>query len=87
MVVLVKFLKRHKTAKSDLENWRILAEEMRADNVWETFPQTRFVKKNRLVFKIGDRWRIDTRVNYEKEIIFIIRLGTHEEYNKWKFED
>ncbi len=87
MGVLDKFLKKHKTAKSDLENWKVLAEDMRSDNIKEVFPNTRFVKKNRLVFKIRDRWRIDTMVNYKFGIILIKRVGTHEEYNKWKYDD
>jgi mRNA interferase HigB len=36
------------------------------------------------VFNIsGNRYRIGAFVHYRKQIVYIKRIGTHEEYSKW----
>lgn len=84
--VLYKFLKRHKTAEGELKSWKVIIENIRADKINEEF-KIRVINKNRWVFKIGNRWRIDVIINLRHEIISIKRIGTHEEYNKWKYDN
>lgn len=87
--VLHKFIKSHRTAKSDIENWKAAVENSdwnRPDDVKHAY-RTRFISKNRVVFKLGDRWRIDTKIAFKIKKIFVKRVGTHEEYNKWKYKD
>ncbi len=84
--VLDKFLKRHKTAESELKSWKVLIENTSPDGINEEF-KIKVINKNRWVFKIGNRWRIDVIINLRYEIISIKRIGTHEEYNKWKYDN
>lgn len=84
--VLYKFLKRHKTAESELKSWKVLIENTSADKIHDEF-KIRIIKKKRLIFKIGDQWRIDTLVDLKNNVIVLKRIGTHEEYNKWKYDN
>lgn len=83
---LDKFIKKHRTAKKDLDNWRAFVEDAHWTGFDDVKLKTRFVTSDRLVFKLGDRWRIDTRIDYQRRLMLILRVGTHEEYNKWKYE-
>ena len=89
---LDKFIRKHRTAKNDIENWKALVENsdwQRPDDIKRVF-RVRFItvkREKRLVFKLGDRWRIDTKIAYNTRKVFVIRVGTHEEYNKWKYKD
>ena len=89
---LDKFIKKHRTAESDIENWKALVENsdwQRQDDIKRAF-QIRFIRAKRIkrvVFKLGNRWRIDTKIAYNTRKVFVIRVETHEEYNKWKYED
>lgn len=48
-----------------------------------TFASVSFVG-DLAVFNVGgNRYRIAVFVHYRKQIVFIKRIGTHEEYDKW----
>ena len=37
------------------------------------------------VFNVGgNKYRIATFVHHRKQIVYVKRIGTHEEYDKWK---
>jgi mRNA interferase HigB len=56
-------------------------EDVKKDHI-----SVRHINESRLVFKIGgNKWRIDTTIDYQGNLLFINRVGTHEEYNKWKY--
>lgn len=87
---LYKFIKKHRNSKKTIENWKVFVE----NSDWNSFDDikdcfnVRFINESRLVFKIGGiKWRIDTKIDYPNKQLFIMRVGTHEEYNKWKYED
>jgi len=83
---LAKFIKKHRTAKKDIDNWRAFVEGAHWSSSDDVKLNIRGEKSDRLVFKLGDRWRIDTRIEWEHELVLIIRVGSHEEYNKWKYQ-
>lgn len=38
------------------------------------------------VFNIkGNKYRLDTKINYQHQIVSVQRIGTRAEYNNWKF--
>jgi len=87
--ILFKFLNKHRKAEDVINNWvRIVKHAL-----WECFEDVkndhvsvRYINEYRLVFKIGgNKWRIDTTIDYQGNLLFINRVGTHEEYNKWKY--
>jgi mRNA interferase HigB len=53
------------------------------------YPTASFIPSGggkRVVFNLGgNRWRIDTKIAYEMQYVLIIRAGSHEEYDSWKF--
>lgn len=50
------------------------------------FPAASLVSKNRYIFNIkGNKYRLDTKINFTAQVVLIIRLGTHGEYDQWKF--
>ncbi|MCH6589863.1 MAG: type II toxin-antitoxin system HigB family toxin, partial [Proteobacteria bacterium] len=45
-----------------------------------------FLGDRRVVFNIkGRRYRLDVKVSYKSQVVHVIRIGTHAEYDKWKF--
>ncbi len=39
-----------------------------------------------VVFNIkGNRYRLETKVYYQKKAVLVTRIGTHAEYSKWQY--
>lgn len=65
----------YKTVKN--ANWKTPAD------VKMTYSDASILKNNRIVFNIkGNSYRLITRVNYEKQWLFIRFIGTHSQYDK-----
>ena len=87
--ILDDFCKNHTDIVSQLSAW--IAEAKEAE--WATpndikvrYVSASFLSDNRVVFNIkGNKYRLDTKVYYERQIIIVKRIGTHTEYNKWNF--
>lgn len=92
---LDKFAQRHSTARSALQRWYTLMEEGTFTSfvdLRETFPQADPVpikageKTTLTVFNIGRNVRLIAFVEYEDQVVSIMRVLTHDEYDrgKWK---
>jgi len=47
-----------------------------------------FLAGNRVVFNLkGNKYRLDTKIAYQTDVIFVKRIGTHAEYDRWTFDD
>jgi mRNA interferase HigB len=87
--VLATFALEHAEIRGALSAWE--AEVRRAE--WETpadiktrFPLASLLRANRVVFNVkGQKYRVDVTVDYATRIVFVNRVGTHAEYNTWKF--
>jgi len=87
--ILYEFMRQHPDSKGPLETW--LALVLKAS--WQINTDIRqmsgsasFVGGRRVVFNIkGNRYRLDVKVSYKNQVVQIIRIGTHSEYDKWKF--
>ncbi len=87
--VLDKFIRRYTDARISIKAWRREVE----DAEWETpadvkrrYANASFLRNNRVVFNIrGNNYRLDVRIEYKKHIVRIVRIGTHAEYDKWRF--
>lgn len=90
--VLNKFIKKHKDSKRELENWFAvtrLADWDDFDAILIDFPKKGsavHAKNNTkwVLFKFGNRYRMDVYIKYEVKTVMINRIDTHEGYNKWK---
>jgi mRNA-degrading endonuclease HigB of HigAB toxin-antitoxin module len=90
---LDKFLKTHKTATEEITAWLAIVrlsvwpsvQDLKADwpKIHDIFPNS---VPARIVFKLGQHWRIDTTIDFVSGIVYIERVDSHEAYNKWKYE-
>ncbi|MCA9732651.1 type II toxin-antitoxin system HigB family toxin [candidate division KSB1 bacterium] len=86
---LTDFIHKHSDVQSQLKAWRMEVEEA----TWKTpqeikdrYQHASFLSGNRVIFNIkGNKYRIDTKINYSSEIVFVKRIGTHAEYSKWTY--
>ena len=88
---LDKFTKKHKTAKRYIDAWKSYVEKANwtcFEDIWQDNVKFRPINNIRIVFNVGgNKWRIDVVMNYILRKAIIIRIGTHEEYNKWRYND
>jgi mRNA interferase HigB len=85
--IIQAFSNTHHDAKSALEAW--LAETEEAE--WKTpiditnrYASASILKEKRVVFHIkGKKYRLLTIIDFQLGIVFIDRIGTHVEYDKW----
>lgn len=87
--VLMEFIAQHADVRSQVEAW--VAEVQEAS--WRTppdlkarHPSASFVGENRVIFNLkGTKYRLDAKVSFKNQTIIVIRMGTHAEYDSWKF--
>lgn len=87
--ILDDYCRSHGEITSQISAW--LAEAKAANwsvpnDIKERYGSVSVLPNNHVVFNIkGNKFRLDTKVYYQRKTIVIKRLGTHEDYNKWKF--
>ena len=92
---LDKFAQRHSTARRGLQRWYALMEEGTFESfidLRETFPQADPVpvrageRTTLTVFNIGNNVRLIAFVEYQEQTVSIMRVLTHNEYDRgqWK---
>ena len=87
--ILDDYCRSHVGITSQISAW--LAEAKAANwsvpnDIKERYGNVSFLPSNHVVFNIkGNKFRLDTKVYYQRKTIVIKRLGTHADYNKWKF--
>jgi mRNA interferase HigB len=84
-----EFVRTHPHASTSLENWydTVLKASWRSlTDVREVYPHADLVGR-RTVFNIaGNNFRLISRINYQRQIVYILAILTHSEYDKeqWK---
>ena len=78
-------------AKSALDSWYSEAKnstwKMPSD-IKEKYRSASILKQGRVVFNIaGNKFRLIVWINFEREIVYIKFVGTHEDYDKINAED
>jgi len=89
LMILDDFCKSHADCVGQVLTWIAEAEEAE----WTTpadirarYANASFLQNNRVIFNIkGNSYRLDARVYYERQAVMVKRIGTHAEYDKWKF--
>jgi len=89
LILLQEFSVKHADVRSQIDAW---VSEVK-DSVWRTstdvkarFPTASFLGDRRVIFNLkGNRYRLDTKISFEAQVVFVKRIGTHEDYSKWKF--
>ena len=80
------YWEKHSDCEQHLKTWHGTA--MNADwkspsDVKKTYSSSSVLKGGRIVFNIkGNTYRLITKINFEKQWMFIRFIGTHAEYDK-----
>ena len=86
---LVNFAAKHADARSALAAFQREVEEgqwVTPADLRERYPKASFVGKDNVVFDIrSGNYRLHARVNFATGTFIVMRIGTHAEYNRWKF--
>jgi len=83
--ILREFWEKYSDSEEQLKTW--YKEATKAS--WKTpgdikseYPKVSILKTGRVVFDIcGNKYRLVTRINYERQWVFIRFIGTHNDYN------
>jgi len=84
------FTARYENSADALQAWIAEAEE----STWpsfrvlrERFPKVLCPRKNRAVFELsGDLYRLDVKIDFANQVLFIKRAATKTESENWTFE-
>jgi mRNA interferase HigB len=84
------FLKQHADVRTSFSDWlreTRAASWLTSTDIKERYVHASFLPNNRVIFNLkGNNYRLETKVNYKNGIVTVIRLGTHAEYSRWRFE-
>lgn len=80
------FWENRSDAEQYLKTWydtAINADWKSPSDIKKSYANASVLKSGRIVFNIrGNNYRLVTKINFEKQWIFIRFIGTHEEYDK-----
>jgi len=87
--ILEKFNRRHPDARSQISAWQREVETAKwqtPSDIKERYTSASFLPDNRVIFNIkGNHYRLDVKISYKRQIVRVVRVGTHDEYSKWRF--
>lgn len=85
-----KFKLKHADVCSQIDVWICEVEDAKwltPNDVKKRYPNASMLGDRRVVFNIkGNCYRVDTKIAYAQQILFVKRIGTHAEYSKWSFD-
>jgi mRNA interferase HigB len=88
-MILDDFCNNHADGASQIRTWISEAEEAEwstPNDIKARYVNASFLSDNRVVFNIkGNKYRLDVKVYYQRQTVIVKRVGTHTEYNRWKF--
>ncbi len=83
--MLRDFWVKHSDSENQLKTWYKEVTGARwsnPDDIKRMYPQASILKQKRVVFNIcGNKYRLVTRINYQRKWVFIRFVGTHSDYN------
>lgn len=87
--MLEDFARDHADIRSAIDAWVAEVEVATwngPDDIRKRYATASFMADNRVVFDIrGNNYRLDVKVAYQTKKVLIKRIGTHAEYDRWKF--
>jgi mRNA interferase HigB len=87
--ILMDYSNNHADVASQISAWITEAKEAKwttPNDVKLRYVNASFLSDNRVIFNIkGNKYRLDTKIYYQRQIVIVKRIGTHGEYDKWKF--
>ncbi len=85
--ILSDYSMRHVEVRGQVQAWVadvLAATWNRPQDIKARYASASFLSDKRVVFNIkGNKYRLLVKVSYKSQIVFIMNIGTHEEYTKW----
>ncbi len=86
--ILRDFWEKHEDCEQQLKAWFREAQKAQWENpnqIKVEYPSASILNDNRVVFNIkGNNYRLNVKISYEYEMVWIRFIGTHAEYDKIK---
>ena len=84
------FKEKYAEARSQVESW----EAEVGDAQWDTphdlkqhYQKASILKNKQVIFDFcRNKYRLWVQVSYQNKMVFVKKIGTHREYDKWKIE-
>ena len=81
------FARKHADARLWIENWIAdveAADWKRDQDIKDRYRDASFLANNFVIFNVkGNRYRLEIQVAFKTGIVFVKRIGTHAEHQKW----
>ena len=88
--ILEEFAHAHAGAGAALGAWAEsveIADWPSPHSLKQRYPTVSILGNQRVVFNIkGNRYRLEAAVSFSTGVVRVLRVGTHDEYNKWKMD-
>ena len=86
---LLEFVACHPDLRPQVAAWVKEVEEAHWRgplDVRARYASASFLGDQRVIFNLkGNKYRVDTKITYEQQIVLVKRIGTTREYSKWNF--
>jgi mRNA interferase HigB len=85
-----EYIDKHADAKQPLLAW--YEETEHADwsclqDIKDRYSSADYVPKNKVVFNIkGNKYRLVVKIAFKSRTVYILKIGTHAEYDKWDID-
>jgi mRNA interferase HigB len=87
--ILAEFARKHADVRGAISAWTAETEAASwkgSQDVKARFPSASFIGDGRVVFNLkGNHYRLDVQIDYITKVVLVKRIGTHTEYDTWKF--
>lgn len=86
--ILTDFADHHADVRSQIKAWFSEVEDADWKNpqdIKNRYRNASFLAGNRVVFNLkGNKYRLLVRIQFDLQIVRVVKLGTHAEYLKWE---
>jgi mRNA interferase HigB len=85
--ILQDFKEKHADVRSQVDAWEAevnMANWNNFSDIKKRYANASFLPDRHVVFNLkGNRYRLLVQISYNNQIVFIKKVGTHDEYSKW----
>lgn len=82
------FCRQHADVRSQVNAWLAEVRATKWHNpadLKERYPSASLLENDRVVFNLkGNKYRLVVKVGYRSQVVRVLKIGTHAEYDKWK---
>ncbi len=86
--ILLEFAGRHTDVEPHILAWIEevkVAEWHSSQDVLLRYP-AKIIDARNVVFRFkGNRYRLHVKINYAAQVVFVVRMGTHKDYDSWTY--